>query len=253
MCKCCLVTSLEVCSLSHCLSFVIYARCVKHSHLYISAWLPRGPPLWQCSSGVNQWLFRNCAQTPWARKTLPPFLLVWLCVWEHIQNSDILHMSQLLHPTRPSHIFFVPTQAPCSSRDEWIVRALFGISCPCAAFQISRDFWEFTESHLSETMRLWLSHSPLSVKFFFCQLPFSCFLCPGLHPHTSFADLPYLFVTEIVPILDNNHRHGVVWCSIPNHMRTPPKKRFFGFFFFFHFFGCFLWHAGVVALWNEGS
>ena len=162
-----------VCSLSRCLNFDIYARCVKHSHLFISAWLPRGPPLWQCSSGVSQWLFRNCAQTPWARKTLPPFLLIWLCVWEHIQNSDILHMSQLLHPTRPSHIFFVPIQAPCSSRDEWIVRALFGVSCPCAAFQISRDFWEFTESHLSETMRFWLSHSPLSVKFF---LPVTVFL-----------------------------------------------------------------------------
>lgn len=173
--KCCLVTSLDkiygVCSLSHCVHFDIYAWCAKHSHLYISAWLPRGPPVWQYSSVVSQWVFRNCAQTHWARKTLPPFLLIWLCVWEHIQNSDILHLSQLLHPTRPSHISFVTTQAPCSSRDEWIVRALFGVSCPCAAFQISRDLWKLTKSHLGENMRLWLSHSPFSVKFF-CQLPF---------------------------------------------------------------------------------
>ena len=102
--KCCLVTSLDkiygVCSLSHCVHFNIYARCVKLSHLYISAWFPRGPPLWQYSSVVSQWLFGNCAQTPWARKTLPPFLLIWLCVREHIQNSDISHLSQLLHPTR---------------------------------------------------------------------------------------------------------------------------------------------------------
>ena len=59
--------------------------------------------------------------------------------------------------SRPSHISFVPTQAPCSSRDEWMVRALFGVSCPCATFQISRDLWKLTKSHLGETMRLVVS------------------------------------------------------------------------------------------------
>lgn len=175
---------------------------------------------------VSQWLFRNCSQTPWPSKTLPLFLLIWLCVWEHTENSDTLCLSQLLFPTRPPNISPVQAQDSCSARDEWIGRALSGLSFPCAAcaaFQISRDLWELIKSHLNETRRPSFSHSSILVLSFLPVCHFIACFDQGYTLRLALSLTFRLFATEIATILDNAHRHGVQW-SMPNQVSTPQEQ-----------------------------
>ena len=133
---------------------------------------------------ISQWLFGNCAQTPWARKTLPPFLLIWLCVRDHIQNSDISHLSQLLHPTRSYRVRHDWSDLAAAAATAGRLTSLLcphrphvhpGMSGWLGPFLVSpahvqpSKFPGTCENLPSPTwVRLWdwLSHSPRSVKFF---------------------------------------------------------------------------------------
>lgn len=106
--------------------------------------------------------------------------------------------------------------------DSWSpFRSLLHV-CSLAAFQISRDLWKLTKSHLNETMVV--SFLNILVNFL-ASLPFCCLLWSGLWSQDSFViGLPCLFATEIATILDSSLRYGVVQCSTPRPLSLIQQQ-----------------------------